>query len=73
VKVPLLDERTGGCSDALTSAGRSRNQGAESTAAMIAVLQHGRRMAAAPARTPAQQYDSAPGAGITAAGGRHRP
>ena len=46
--VPLLDERTGGCSDGLTGAGRSRNQGAESTLAMIAVLQHGRRTAAGP-------------------------
>jgi len=46
--VPLLDERTGGCSDGLTSAGRSRNQGAESTLAMIAVLQLGNRMARAP-------------------------
>jgi hypothetical protein len=40
-RVPLLDEQTGGCSDGLTSAGSSRNQGAESTLAMIAVLQHG--------------------------------
>ena len=46
-RVPMLDERTGGCSDSLTSAGRSRNQGAESTLAMIAVLQQGHRMAAA--------------------------
>jgi hypothetical protein len=46
-KVPLLDERTGGCSDSLTSAGRSRNQGAESTLAMIAVLQQGHHMASA--------------------------
>jgi hypothetical protein len=43
-KVPLLDERTGGCSDSLTGAGRSRNQGAESTLAMISVLQQGHRM-----------------------------
>jgi hypothetical protein len=43
--VPLLDERTGGCSDGLIGAGRSRNLGAESTLAMITVLQHGRRMA----------------------------
>jgi len=43
-EVPLLDERTGGCSDSLTGAGRSRNQGAESTLAMISVLQHGHRM-----------------------------
>ncbi len=45
-KTPLFDERTGGCSDGLTGAGRSRNQGAESTLAMIAVLQQGHRMAA---------------------------
>ena len=65
VNVPLLDERTGGCSDGLTGAGRSRNQGAESTVAMIAVLQHGRRMAAAHPRTPGQRQDPAPGADIT--------
>jgi hypothetical protein len=56
-KVPLLDERTGGCSDGLTRAGRSGNQGAESTLAMIAVLQHGHRVAPAPARTPAEHDD----------------
>jgi hypothetical protein len=72
VKVPLLDERTGGCSDGLTSAGRSRNQGAESTVAMIAVLQLGRRIAAAPARTPGEQHDSLPHAGIATTHGRHR-
>jgi hypothetical protein len=38
----MLDERTGGCSDALSRNSRSRNQGAESTLAMISVLQHGR-------------------------------
>ena len=42
--VPLVDERTGGCSDGLTATGRSRNQGAGSTLAMIAVLQQARRM-----------------------------
>ncbi len=63
-KVPLLDERTGGCSDGLTSVGRSRNQGAESTLAMIAVLQHGRRMAAASTRTSVGQDGSLPDAGI---------
>jgi hypothetical protein len=46
-RVPLLDERTGGCSDGLTSTGRSRNQGAESTLAMITVLQQAHRMATA--------------------------
>jgi hypothetical protein len=55
--VPLLDERTGGCSDGLTGAGRSRDQGAESTLAMIAVLQHGRCMAGAPARVPDEQAE----------------
>jgi hypothetical protein len=50
-KVPLLDERTGGCSDGITGTGRSRNQGAESTLAMIAVLQQGHRMTATRART----------------------
>ena len=58
-KVPLLDERTGGCSDGLTGAGRSRNQGAAATLALIAVLQHGRRMAAAPTHARAGQDDLA--------------
>jgi hypothetical protein len=43
-KVPVLDERTGGCCDSLSRTGRSRNQGAESTLAMISVLQQGRRL-----------------------------
>jgi len=34
----------GGCSDALGRTSRSRNQGAESTLAMISVLQQGRRL-----------------------------
>jgi hypothetical protein len=50
-KMPLLDERTGGCSDGLTNAGRSGNQGAKSTLAMIAVLQQGHRMATTRPRT----------------------
>ena len=37
--VPMLDDRTGGGSDGLSRDGRSRNQGAESTLAMISVLQ----------------------------------
>lgn len=45
--VPLLDERTGGGCDGLSRDGRNRNQGAESTLAMISVLQVGRRLAAA--------------------------
>jgi hypothetical protein len=48
--VPMLDERTGGCSDALGRISRSRNQGAESTLAMISVLQQGRRLDAAAVR-----------------------
>ena len=55
--MPLLDGQTGGCSDGLTAAGCSRNQGAASTLAMIAVLQHGRRVAA-PARASGEQHDS---------------
>jgi hypothetical protein len=47
-KVPLLDERTGGGCDGLGRTGRSRNQGAESTLAMISVMQHGRRLTAVP-------------------------
>jgi hypothetical protein len=71
-KIPLLDERTGGCSDGLTSAGRSGNQGAASTIALIAVLQHGRRMAAAPAGASGGQGDPAPGPAITTIRGRYR-
>jgi hypothetical protein len=41
-KIPLLDERTGGGCDGLSRTSRSRNQGAESTLAMISVLQRGR-------------------------------
>ena len=47
-KIPLFDERTGGCCDGLGPTSRSRNQGAESTLAMISVLQQARRLAAAP-------------------------
>jgi hypothetical protein len=47
-KVPLLDERTGGGCDGLGRTGRSRNQGAESTLAMISVMQQGRRLATVP-------------------------
>jgi hypothetical protein len=46
-KVPMLDERTGGGCDGLRLNSRNRNQGAESTLAMISVLQHGRRVSAA--------------------------
>ena len=47
-KVPMLDERTGGGCDGLGVNSRNRNQGAESTLAMISVLQHGRRLSTAP-------------------------
>jgi hypothetical protein len=46
-RIPLFDERTGGCCDGLSSTTRNRNQGAESTLAMISVLQHGTRLAPA--------------------------
>jgi hypothetical protein len=35
LQVPLFDSGTGGCSDALTSAGRNQNEGAESTVAWL--------------------------------------
>ena len=43
-KVPMFDERTGGCCDGLSRTSRNRNQGAESTLAMISALQQGRRV-----------------------------
>jgi hypothetical protein len=46
-QIPLLDERTGGGCDGLGRNSRNGNQGAESTLAMISVLQHGGRLAAA--------------------------
>jgi hypothetical protein len=45
-RLPVLDERTGGGCDGLSHESRSRNQGAESTLAMISVLQLGTRLAA---------------------------
>jgi hypothetical protein len=48
VEIPLLDERTGGGCDGLSRTSRNRNQGAESTLAMISVLQQGLRLAGAP-------------------------
>jgi hypothetical protein len=44
-RVPMLDEQSGGGCDGLSATSRSRNQGAESTLAMISVLQQGRRLA----------------------------
>ncbi len=46
-QIPLLDERTGGGCDGLSRTSRSRNQGAESTLAMISVMQQGLRLAPA--------------------------
>ncbi|HEY5358600.1 MAG TPA: glycosyltransferase [Streptosporangiaceae bacterium] len=46
-RIPLLDERTGGGCDGLGPTSRNRNQGAESTLAMISVLQQGARVQAA--------------------------
>ena len=46
-RVPLLDDRTGGGCDGLSRDSRSRNQGAESTLAMISVLQVGLRLSPA--------------------------
>lgn len=45
-KTPLLDAQTGGGHDGLGPAGSNRNQGAESTLAMISVLQQGCRVSA---------------------------
>jgi hypothetical protein len=45
-KIPLLDAQTGGGHDGLGPTGRNRNQGAESTLAMISVLQQGCRVSA---------------------------
>jgi hypothetical protein len=47
-KIPLLDDRTGGGCDGLGRTSRSRNQGAESTLAMISVMQQGLRLTPAP-------------------------
>jgi hypothetical protein len=49
----MLDPATGGCSDTLSRTGRSRNQGAESTLAMISVLQQGAKLRARGFGTPA--------------------
>ena len=43
-KVSMLDEETGGGADGLNRHGRSENQGAESTLALLSTLQHGRRL-----------------------------
>jgi hypothetical protein len=45
-KTPMINAHTGGGHDGLGLTGRNRNQGAESTLAMISVLQQGRRVSA---------------------------
>jgi hypothetical protein len=40
----MFDKETGGCFDGLESAGVNENQGAESTIALVATLQHARNM-----------------------------
>jgi hypothetical protein len=45
--IPMFNEHTGGSHDSLGRAGRNRNQGAQSTLAMVSVLQHGRSLTAA--------------------------
>ena len=46
-RTPIFNEHTGGGHDGLGPTGRNRNQGAQSTLAMVSVLQHGRRVSAA--------------------------
>lgn len=46
-RTPMLNAQTGGAHDSLEPSGRDRNQGAQSTLAMISVLQQGRRAFAA--------------------------
>ncbi len=43
----MFNEHTGGGHDGLGPTGRNRNQGAQSTLAMVSVLQHGRHFSAA--------------------------
>jgi len=45
-RTPMFNEHTGGGHDGLGPAGRSRNQGAQSTLAMVSVLQQGRLVSA---------------------------
>ncbi len=46
-ETPLFDLASGGGCDGLSATGRNRNQGAESTIALISVLQHGHQLIAA--------------------------
>ena len=45
----MLNERTGGGHDSLEPSGRNRSQGAQSTLAVISVLQQGRLVSTAKA------------------------
>jgi hypothetical protein len=45
-RTPMFNEHTGGAHDGLGPTGRSRNQGARSTLAMVSVLQQGRLVSA---------------------------
>jgi hypothetical protein len=47
-KVSMLDEETGGGADGLNPHGRSENQGAESTVALLSTLQHGQGLSRSP-------------------------
>ena len=65
-KVPLLDDRTGGGCDGLTPDGRNRNQGAESTIAMIT------RAAARPPPCRRQRNDGSPALSLPLVRTEHR-
>ena len=47
-KIPLLDEPSGGGCDGLDPSSRNRNQGAESTLAMVSVMQQRMRLIPVP-------------------------
>jgi hypothetical protein len=53
-RIPMLDERTGGRSDALSRTRRSPGQGAESTLAMISIPPQGRHLDTPPPGDPSR-------------------
>ena len=61
-QTPMLNEHTGGGHDSLEPSGRNRNQGAQSTLAVISVLQQGRRVSAARASGIGRRQTATPGA-----------
>ena len=61
-QTPMLNEHTGGGHDSLEPSGRNRNQGAQSTLAVISVLQQGRRVSAARASGIGRRQAATPGA-----------